>query len=70
MPNMVGQLEALRLWNEQPDIATWLESSRLNVARGMLDKAGEPRMAEAVTRLFTYSEPAVANLERLYSTAI
>ena len=44
---MVGQLEALRLWNEQPDIAAWLESSRLNIARGMLNKAGEPRMAEA-----------------------
>jgi NAD(P)-binding Rossmann-like domain len=69
MPNMVGQLEALRLWNEQPDIAAWLESSRLNVARGMLDRVGEPRMAEAVTRLLTYSEPAVANLERLYSSA-
>jgi NAD(P)-binding Rossmann-like domain len=69
MPNMVGQLESLRLWNEQPDVAAWLETSRLNVARGMLQKAGEPRMAEAVTRLLTYSEPAIANLERLYSTA-
>jgi hypothetical protein len=26
-------------------------------------------MAEAVTRLLTNSEPAVANLERLYSSA-
>ena len=56
--NMHGQLEALRLWNEQPDITAWLESSRLNIARGMLKKASEPRMAEAITRLLTYSEPA------------
>ncbi len=45
LPNMKGQLEALRLWNEQPDMAAWLESSRLNVARGMLAKAEEPSNA-------------------------
>ncbi len=65
IPNMHGQLEALRLWNEQPDITAWLESSRLNIARGMLNRASEPRMAEAITRLLTYSERAAANLERL-----
>jgi hypothetical protein len=69
IPNMRGQLESLRLWNEQPDIAAWLGSSRLNIARGMFEKAAEPRMAEAITRLLTYTEPAVANLERLDATA-
>jgi hypothetical protein len=69
IPNMRGQLESLRLWNEQPDLAAWLESSRLNIARGMFEKAGEPPMAEAITRLVTYTEPAVANLERLYASA-
>jgi hypothetical protein len=58
LPNMRGQLEALRLWNEQPDMADWLESSRLNIARGMFAKAGEPRMSDAITRLLTYSDPA------------
>jgi hypothetical protein len=67
--NMRGQLESLRLWNEQPDIAAWLVSSRLNIARGMFDKAGQPRMPEAITRLVTYTEGAVANLERLDATA-
>ncbi len=67
--NMVGQLEALRLWNDQPDMAEWLESSRLNIARGMLNKSTEPRMAEAITRLLTNSDTAVANLERLDSIA-
>jgi hypothetical protein len=69
IPNMLGQLESLRLWNDQPDMAAWLESSRLNIARGMLAKAGEPRMAEAITRLLTYTEPAVLNLERLAASA-
>jgi hypothetical protein len=64
IPNMHGQLESLRLWNAQPDVAAWLESSRLNVARGMFTKASEPRMGEAITRLLTFREPAVAKLER------
>jgi hypothetical protein len=65
IPNMRGQLESLDLWNAEPDIAAWLESSRLNVARGMFTKASEPRMAEAISRLLTYTKRAVANLERL-----
>jgi hypothetical protein len=48
-------------------MAAWLESSRLNVARGMLGKASDPRMGEAISRLLTYSERAVANLEELDS---
>jgi hypothetical protein len=35
----------------------------------MFEKASEPRMAEAITRLLTYTEPAAANLESLDSTA-
>ena len=69
LPNMKGQLEALRLWNEQPDVAAWLESSRLNVAGGMFARAGEPRMGDAITRLLTFSGPATTNLERLYTAA-
>ncbi len=65
IPNMRGQLESIRLWDEQADIAAWLGSSRLNIARGMFKKASERPMAEAITRLLTYTERAVANLERL-----
>jgi hypothetical protein len=65
IPNMRGQLEAIRLWKAQPDVAAWLETSRLNIVRGMFRKAGEPRMAEAITRLLTHTDRAVANLEQL-----
>ncbi len=65
IPNMRGQLESLRLWNAEPDVAAWLESSRLNIARGMMDKASDPRMSAAITRLLTFSEPAMTNLDRL-----
>ena len=56
IPNMRGQLTSISLWNAEPDMAAWLESSRLNIARGMFTKASDPRMAEALTRLLTYSE--------------
>jgi hypothetical protein len=69
IPNMCGQLASISLWNTQPDLAAWLESSRLNVARGMLNRASEPRMAEALTRLFTHSEGALTTLERLSTPA-
>ena len=69
IPNMRGQLASLDLWNADPDMTTWLESSRLNIARGMFEKASEPRMADAITRLITYTEPALANLERLGSSS-
>jgi hypothetical protein len=68
LPNMRGQLRSLELWNAQPDMSEWLESSRLNIARGMFDKADDPRMSDAITRLLTYSQPAMANLERLEAT--
>lgn len=69
IPNMRGQLESIRLWNAEPDVAAWLETSRLSVARGMFDKASDPRMSEAITRLLTYSERAFANLGALDAAA-
>ena len=65
MTNMRGQLSSVELWNGQPDIAAWLESSRVNIARGMMGRADEPRMGEALGRLITYSQPASENLARL-----
>jgi hypothetical protein len=70
IPNMRGQLESFRLWNAQSDMAAWLESSRLNIARGMFNKASDPRMAAAITRLLTYSERAIASLETMDVTAV
>ncbi len=69
IPNMRGQLASLELWNAQPDMGEWLESSRLNIARGMFDKASDPRMGDAITRLLTFTPPAAENLERLEATA-
>lgn len=52
-------------WREDQDLNTWVEASRLNIARGITEHAHEPLMRSALTRLFEHAEPAVANLERL-----
>lgn len=69
LPNMYITLESLGRWNRHPDVGEWLERSRLNISRGMFDHAHDPRMGEAITRLLTYTEPAIDNLRKLHATA-
>ena len=61
--------KAEALWGEEPDIAEWLERSRLNLACGLSDHFDEPRMQDAVTRLLTHREAALAKLPRLAELA-
>ncbi|HET9727882.1 MAG TPA: NAD(P)-binding protein [Acidimicrobiia bacterium] len=70
MPNMRMTLQVTGMWNEEPDLAAWLERSRTNITRGFLDYAAEPRMQAAITRLITYSEPAIENLAKLEAAAV
>jgi hypothetical protein len=65
MPNMRITLQVTSMWNDEPDLAAWLEESRTNITRGFLNYAAEPRMQEAITRLITYSQPAIDNLTKL-----
>lgn len=54
-------------WGGAPDLAAWLESTRLNIARGMGDHMDDPGMQSALTRLVANATPALDNLERLMS---
>src|SRR5918994_156855 len=65
IPNMRITLEAMDVWNGQPDVTAWLERSRTNIARGMFDYADDPRMQTALTRQITNSAPAIAKLKKL-----
>ena len=56
--------QAQAAWSA-PDIAGWLERSRLDAARGIGDHAADPRMQAALQRLLTSMQPAVDNLTRL-----
>jgi hypothetical protein len=53
------------LWLGQPDLVSWLERSRLNAARGLAERATDPKMQPAVARLFASREPAIDNLEQM-----
>ena len=50
---------------EEPDLAEWLGTCRLNTTRGMNDHLHEPRVQAAIGRWFEHLEPALTNAERL-----
>ncbi len=53
-------------WSKEPDLASWVAASRLNLLRGLPEHADEPRAQEAITRFLTHVGPA---LERLGADA-
>ena len=59
------QQQASDLWATTPDVAGWLERSRLNAARGMMDHLEDERMQEAMARFVASAAPAKANIEQL-----
>ena len=52
-------------WARVPEVATWLERSRLNGTSAVGAHAPEALMQESLTRLLANAQPAMANLERL-----
>jgi hypothetical protein len=64
MPTWYTMTKADAQWLEEPDIAAWLEGARINVSSGLRAHMDEPRMQEAVTRLYGNRERALHNVER------
>ena len=52
---------------QEPDLAGWLATCRLNTTRGLNDHLGDPRVQAALGKWFEHLEPALANAERLRS---
>jgi hypothetical protein len=52
-------------WSRQPDIAAWLERSRLNPACGIQKHAGEARVREGLQRYMTHVAPGLKKLEAM-----
>ena len=55
---------------QEPDLAAWLGTCRLNTTRGMNDHIGDPRMQAALGRWFEHMEPALTNAQRLRAAAV
>jgi hypothetical protein len=58
-------MKAANRWSKEPDIADWLERARLNMLRGLPQRAGEPQVQQAFVRFAANVRPAISNLERL-----
>jgi hypothetical protein len=50
-------------WFADPDVASWMQRSRLNATSAVLGHLDDPLMKSALARLFTNVEPAIAKLE-------
>jgi hypothetical protein len=52
-------------WGQAPDLAAWLDRSRLNLARSFADHFDEPVMQTAVGRYLQFNAPAMERLAEL-----
>lgn len=67
---LVIQARADYRWSQQPDIAAWLERSRLNALRGMLKRAAnDARVREGLQRYVKYVAAGLKNLETMVAAA-
>ncbi|MFD1815666.1 hypothetical protein [Rhodococcus gannanensis] len=64
------EMAADRSWSKEPDIANWLERSRLNVQRGVRERRDDPDVREALAHYVECVGPGVARLMSLLSDAV
>lgn len=55
---------ANQAWDQAPDVAAWVEGTRLNLAAGAINHASDPGMGEAFTAYLTHAGAAIENLAR------
>jgi hypothetical protein len=61
-------MSAQQVWNDEPDIVTWLAGARLNAVSAMNDHFGEPEMQSALGRYVANVEPGLAKLAKFAAT--
>jgi len=58
-------LNADYCWSQQPDITDWLQKSRLNIVRGIVQRMDQPRVQQSMQRFLRNAQQASINLQRL-----
>jgi hypothetical protein len=53
-----------RAWSREPDIADWLDRSRLNMARGLEERSEDAQVQRARRRLKENAQPGLEKLAR------
>ena len=66
---IVGTLRTATAHLGEPDLAAWLERSRLSLTRGMADHVDDPRLQEALGRWMGNAELALKNADRLLAAS-
>src|SRR5581483_4894113 len=59
LKGMLVGMKAANLWSKEADIQEWLEKSRLNMMRGLPQKAGEASAQQAFLRFGTNVRPGL-----------
>lgn len=59
------QLNADYQWAKEPDLAAWLERTRLNIGRGIRQRGGQPQVRDALARFAAAARPGIAKLMQL-----
>jgi hypothetical protein len=63
-PGMMSRTwRAERRWRDEPDLATWVSQSRLNLLRALPEHLNEPAVQAAVKRYLTHVSSAIEQLE-------
>lgn len=62
---LLVEMDADRKWSKEPDIAQWLERSRLNTSRGLRRHAGRPQVHDAMARFLANVRPGLATLRAM-----
>jgi hypothetical protein len=65
---LVG-MRADSLWRREPDIADWLEGTRLNAARGIRERSSDPEVAPTLQRYAASVRPGLARLAEILAAA-
>ena len=61
----LNAMRAEAVWNAEPDIQAFMQSSRLNVLRGLVTRRGDAEVTAPMTTITQYREAATENLRRL-----
>jgi hypothetical protein len=62
---MLTGMKAANRWSKDAAVSEWLERSRLNPVRGLLQRADEPLVQRAMTRFVLNVRPAIERLQQL-----
>ena len=63
----LNAMQSETAWNQEPDIQAFMQSSRLNILRGLAARRDDPELKVAMAMIVGHREAAFESLQRLSS---